>query len=209
MRTNLASAESRRLTRRGLKRRKDLLEAAMTLFAEVGFDGATTKAIAERSGVTEAVVFRYFPTKHDLFHEVVKEYGPSLHYPMDHQALRDLPFAEGLISLISGYLDHIWHRRQSMKLFLLGTLYDTGVSDTLLQLFEFRLQKINEMVEERIEKGELKADAREYGADVVTLSTTGFLVRCLRREPADWDRARDQFVRGLTRTVSRGLVAET
>ena len=52
-------------------RRQQLLEAALDLFASKGFDGATTKEIAAAAGVTEAIIFRHFPTKQALFTAVL------------------------------------------------------------------------------------------------------------------------------------------
>ncbi|MEN6415222.1 MAG: TetR/AcrR family transcriptional regulator [Armatimonadota bacterium] len=48
------------------ERRKQILEAAMRIFAQKGFERATTKAIAAEAGVAEGTIFIYFPTKRDL-----------------------------------------------------------------------------------------------------------------------------------------------
>ena len=39
----------------------------MHLFARLGFRGATTRRIAEAAGVNEAIIFRHFPSKEDLY----------------------------------------------------------------------------------------------------------------------------------------------
>jgi TetR/AcrR family transcriptional regulator len=61
-------------------RRTQLLEAALNVFSDKGFDGATTKEIASRAGVTEAIVFRHFPTKQALYQAVLESEfgGPDL-----------------------------------------------------------------------------------------------------------------------------------
>ena len=41
-------------------------QAALALFAERGFDGATTSEIAKRAGVAEGTIFRHFKTKKAL-----------------------------------------------------------------------------------------------------------------------------------------------
>ncbi len=51
----------------GVDRRRQILEAALDAFADEGFDGATTKAIAARAGVTHGLIYFYFPSKDDLF----------------------------------------------------------------------------------------------------------------------------------------------
>src|SRR5580698_9162945 len=52
-------------------RRHQLLEAALDLFSRKGFEGATTKEIATAAGVTEAIVFRHFPSKQALYQAVI------------------------------------------------------------------------------------------------------------------------------------------
>ena len=53
-------------------RRAQLLEAALNVFSEKGFDGATTKEIAAAAGVTEAIIFRHFPSKQALYQAVLE-----------------------------------------------------------------------------------------------------------------------------------------
>ena len=53
-------------------RREQLLDVATGVFAQQGFQGTTTKLIAERSGVTEALIFRHFPGKEELYWAVIE-----------------------------------------------------------------------------------------------------------------------------------------
>src|SRR5947208_1285661 len=47
-------------------RRRALVEAATAVFAEKGYDCATTREVAERSGSSEGLIHRYFGGKHGL-----------------------------------------------------------------------------------------------------------------------------------------------
>ncbi|MFN2530357.1 MAG: TetR/AcrR family transcriptional regulator [Pyrinomonadaceae bacterium] len=51
----------------GEKRRLQILIIAESLFSERGFRGTTTKEIAHAAGVSEAMVFRHFATKEELY----------------------------------------------------------------------------------------------------------------------------------------------
>jgi TetR/AcrR family transcriptional regulator len=53
-------------------RRRQLLDAAMELFSRKGYGGATTKEIAAAAGVTEAIIFRHFPSKQALYTAVLE-----------------------------------------------------------------------------------------------------------------------------------------
>jgi AcrR family transcriptional regulator len=47
-------------------RKQVLVDAAIELFAEVGYDGASTRMVAERAGCSETLLFRYFGGKRGL-----------------------------------------------------------------------------------------------------------------------------------------------
>src|SRR5262249_26938659 len=51
----------------GEERRSQILAVAVTLFSDRGFRGTTTKEIAHAAGVSEAMVFRHFATKEELY----------------------------------------------------------------------------------------------------------------------------------------------
>lgn len=48
-------------------RREQILEVAIRLFSQKGFRGTTTKEIALAAGVNEAIIFRHFATKKELY----------------------------------------------------------------------------------------------------------------------------------------------
>ncbi len=53
-------------------RRRQLVETALDVFSRKGFQGATTKEIAAAAGVTEALIFRHFPSKQELYRAVLE-----------------------------------------------------------------------------------------------------------------------------------------
>jgi TetR/AcrR family transcriptional regulator len=52
-------------------RRRLLLKAAIESFAQKGFSGTKTKDIAAAAGVSEAILFRHFASKEDLYHAIL------------------------------------------------------------------------------------------------------------------------------------------
>jgi AcrR family transcriptional regulator len=54
------------------ERREAVLEAAMEVFGERGFLGTPTMAVAKAAGISQAYLFRLFPTKEDLVLAVVE-----------------------------------------------------------------------------------------------------------------------------------------
>jgi AcrR family transcriptional regulator len=49
------------------RRREEILDAAAQLFAERGYSDADTQHLADRVGVGKGTLYRYFPSKEDLF----------------------------------------------------------------------------------------------------------------------------------------------
>jgi TetR/AcrR family transcriptional regulator len=52
-------------------RHRQLLSHAIALFSRHGFSGTRTKDIAAACGVSEAILFRHFATKEDLYHAIL------------------------------------------------------------------------------------------------------------------------------------------
>jgi len=53
------------------EKEQKILAAAIQVFAEKGFSGATTSEIARNAGVAEGTIFRYFKTKKDILRGIL------------------------------------------------------------------------------------------------------------------------------------------
>jgi AcrR family transcriptional regulator len=66
------------MPRNGEDARRRLLQAALELFAENGFDHTTAAQIAARAGVTERTFFRHFPDKREILFGGEAVFGTAL-----------------------------------------------------------------------------------------------------------------------------------
>lgn len=66
------SANEPRWRRRPEERPRQILEAALEVFAERGLSSARLDDIAQRAGVSKGTIYLYFPNKEELFREVVR-----------------------------------------------------------------------------------------------------------------------------------------
>ncbi|MFT3742872.1 MAG: TetR/AcrR family transcriptional regulator [Pyrinomonadaceae bacterium] len=71
----------------GDARREQILQTAVDLFSKRGFKGTTTKEIAKVAGVSEAMVFRHFASKDEL-------YGAILHNKGCEDGVKRFPWEE-------------------------------------------------------------------------------------------------------------------
>lgn len=66
----------------GVNRKLQILREAMSLFSQRGFQGTTTKEIAAAAGVSEAMLFKHFATKQELYSAIL-DHKACLHDEMD------------------------------------------------------------------------------------------------------------------------------
>jgi AcrR family transcriptional regulator len=57
-------------------RRGRILEAALRLFADKGFDAATNKDIAAAAGITPGFIYHYFKSKRQVLLEALEKHSP-------------------------------------------------------------------------------------------------------------------------------------
>jgi AcrR family transcriptional regulator len=54
-------------------KRQDIIKAAIEVFARNGFRGTTTRDLAARAEVNEAIIFRHFNTKQELYRAILEQ----------------------------------------------------------------------------------------------------------------------------------------
>lgn len=104
------------------ERRKAIVRTAVPLFARKGFAGTTTRELAEAAGISEALLFKHFPSKQLLYREILQlgcEGDPAL------EKLAKLPPSTATLV----YMVHFMVRR-----FLLGGEGERAELDSRLRL---------------------------------------------------------------------------
>jgi AcrR family transcriptional regulator len=152
----MSTAKTQRLSFSAREAR--ILEAAGRLFAERGFVGTTTRAIAIESGVNEALLFRHFKTKEDLYTALLQEKLEDFAQQVEPELRKtlELPVAEGL----SEVAKIIVHKHRENLWFLRVMLFAALESHHLGQLFFKQrlplLEFLEEFFERKIKSGEVK-----------------------------------------------------
>lgn len=110
----------------GEERRLQILAVAVSLFSQKGFRGTTTKEIAHAAGVSEAMVFRHFATKEELYSAILdhKACGTGRFDPeaIAAGAIQRKNDHEVFESLALGALDHHEHDPEFQRLLLHSAL---------------------------------------------------------------------------------------
>ncbi|HLH76622.1 MAG TPA: TetR family transcriptional regulator [Candidatus Binataceae bacterium] len=82
-------------------RRAAILDAALRVFAELGFSAARMEQVAAAAGVSKAALYLYFPSKDALLQAVLDRYALLPEMPAMVAALEQTPPALGIPKLIS------------------------------------------------------------------------------------------------------------
>ncbi len=85
------------------ERRCSIVEAAKKVFADLGFEGTKTRVLAEAAGVSEALLYKHFPSKESLFEAMRDDCinGPML---AEFQKILDLPASTSTLVLMVHFL---------------------------------------------------------------------------------------------------------
>ena len=127
------------------ERREQLIRVAMGLFARKGFSGTTTKEIAVAAGVTEALIFRHFPTKDALYDAILlwrMETSRFADYETRIRAIAERRDDEALLRAVaSGMLDSHRENVDFLRLMFFAGLENHSLAE------RFRLRHIKPFVE--------------------------------------------------------------
>lgn len=142
----------------GEERRLQILAVAVSLFSQKGFRGTTTKEIAQAAGVSEAMVFRHFATKEELYaaildHKACSE-GPIDPETMVADALRRKDDRAVFEGLALGALEHHEGDRDFQRLLLYSALEQHELAQMFFENFVRRVYEfLGDYIRERQRDG--------------------------------------------------------
>ena len=121
------------------ERRQEFVTRAVEFFAEEGFE-SSTRGLAKRLGVTQPLLYRYFPSKEDLIHEVYETVYVNRWRPEWAGLIgdRSRPLAERLNEFYNAYTDVIFNR-EWMRIYLFSGLKGVDINRRYMQLVRQRI----------------------------------------------------------------------
>lgn len=105
---------------RSRQRVREILSAARDVFAEKGFEKATTSEIAQRLGTSEGTVFTYFGSKRELCMEVLKAWYDEIISELEREILLVHGSRARLYFIIRKNLKHMFEEGKGICALVLG-----------------------------------------------------------------------------------------
>lgn len=128
------TARSKRTRLSPERREEAIVDGAVRYFSDVGFDGSM-RDLAQRLGISHALLFRYFPTKEALVDRVYDRIFLSKWNVAWDRLLQDegLPLRERLVRFYTEYLETI-DRSEWVRTFIYAGLAGANINQRYLKL---------------------------------------------------------------------------
>jgi TetR/AcrR family transcriptional regulator len=140
-------------------RRNQILQVATELFASKGYEGATTREIARRARVNEAIIFRHFSTKEELYWAVIEAKVQS---GGGKEFMREILMAgNSLRETFSNLAETILRRREKdqtlSRLLFFSALENHRLSQRFFQSYVADYYELlGDYIQQRIDAGEFR-----------------------------------------------------
>jgi AcrR family transcriptional regulator len=200
----------------GEERRLQILRVAVSLFSQRGFRGATTKEIAQAAGISEAMVFRHFATKEELFAAILdhKACAEGLGDPCElvADAVRRKDDRAVFETLAYRALQQHEQDPQFMRLLLHAALEEHQLTQMFWDTFVLRIYEfLGNYIEERQQDGAF----REVDPRVVVRALIGMVMHHSLNNSL-WDPSRrllnisnERAARDFTEILLKGITTTT
>lgn len=186
-------------------RREQLLAAALERFAEQGFRGTTTRDIAQAAGVTEGLIYHYFPGKAALLKAVIERYSPAREMNDFKKTLHHLPVREAFLRLGLRLLDLLTENRTVLTMVHAEALRDPEVAQVLGEFFLDRINTARPMLEARVAAGELRPHDTMITVRMFQAAMLWFVLMHHRLSPPLPEMEPERYVRGVIDIMMNGL----
>lgn len=203
----------------GDKRREQILQSAFDLFSRRGFSGTTTKDIARMSGVSEAMVFKHFSSKDELYGAILeaKKCSEGLHqYPWEsHEPLLTAIEANDDVGVFYNFALLTLEKHQSDIAFMRLLFYSALEEHELAERFfgEF-VTEIYRFLGNYIDRRQSQGAFRKIDPRIVVRSFLGMLVHHSLNNIL-WDKQRrildidnETAAKSFAEMILRGVSAE-
>lgn len=150
------------------ERRQQILESAMNMFIEKGYNGATTLDIAKEAGVSEVTLFRYFASKKEIFMEGIE---PILITTLTDSivSVDGLEPVEKLKYILKDRIKFISDHHEVVKLILMESQINPEVADINY------INKIASLLKRSIQETDIKLKDESTSLRLVMGSILSFL----------------------------------
>jgi AcrR family transcriptional regulator len=184
--------------------RAKILQAARRLVAEGGFQEAQIASIASLAGVAVGTVYRYFPTKADLFAQIVRAVSQR-----EIDVLREIADSGGPASERLAAAGHAFASRalrgRRLAAAVLAEPVDPEVDDVRLEYRRIHYRTFERIIREGIQAGEFPSQDVSAGAACLVGAFMEGLISPLAMETTSSDEENAGLIDAIVRFALRAI----
>jgi AcrR family transcriptional regulator len=192
-------------------RRQEILAAAMELFAKKGFRGTTTRDLATQAEVNEAIIFRHFNNKQELYSAILEhKAGETRDARLEEfeRLAKEGDDEKFFRAVGSGFLEKHEKDTTFMRLLLFSALEGHELSDMFVASMTAR-NPITKYIQRRIDEGSFREmnpqiAARAFFGMFATFILWQEIFGLKKTQPHD----RDEVVRTFVSIFLNGITKE-
>lgn len=139
------------------RRRNQLLDIALALFAERGVENVSIKDLAAEAEVASGLLYHYFRSKEDLLAGVFQKHNPLPEFEAIIKELSDLPAREGLLRFAQRLAQLLPEKRRALRILMRELLSPRSIMlREVITLRQEGLALFSAYLQSRIDAGELR-----------------------------------------------------
>ena len=134
-----------------------ILDAAKTVFAREGYEGASIAAVAKAAGVSDGLIYRYFANKRDLLDRVLEAFYERIIHDLEETVAQSRRFEERLHGLIRRHIEVFVADIDLCRLFISEVRVASDYQNSTTQKLNRRYTSILVgILDEAIKQGEVR-----------------------------------------------------
>ena len=158
---------------RSSDKRQRIIDAAVNLFSEKGYHGATTALISKEAGVSQGLLFHYFRDKEDLFTSIVKDKYNTFTGELERRVGNSKNAVRKLEVAVSTFLHLVQREKNFAKMVIKEA---RGGGENLQELTGLGSPKILSIFRELMKEGIEQGVFREVDDEVAATCLFGALI---------------------------------
>ena len=137
--------------------KEKILNSADTLFGKLGYDAATTREIAEMSGVNKALIYYYFKSKRNILDTIIENFldeGIDAIFMIENALIKDgSKSREEILTSLGEFFSYLESKKDILIIMMVESLIQGGPNPLLQIVEKYSDSKVDEIKKSMEEKG--------------------------------------------------------
>jgi AcrR family transcriptional regulator len=163
------------------ERRKQILKCAVTVFARSNYQKARVADIAAEAGISEAMIYKCFPSKKAIFLEILEYMSERIISRLEEEGNKERDALQAIRNMGKVFYDLIARHSDEVKVQFqaISEVDDEDIADRLRKDHEHYMRFIGSVIRRGIDQGTVRKDL-DVESMVLLLDSVGVFIELTR-----------------------------